>query len=277
VRSDVVARMLDVGMQRLTGLTSTADTWAKLFDPGQAVAMKLSCLPGPPLSTHPELVDAIVGGLKACGVDPRNITGYDMETRQLASVGYDTSSPAPRFIGSDAAGYDAEVSQVRSVGTWFSHVLSQQCSALINVPVLKDHDLAGISGALKSHFGSISNPNKLHFDIQMHIADLNCADVLRQKQRLIVYDALLVCYDGGPSFKPATTVNHGAILLGTDPVAVDTVGLGIIEELRAANGLSPLSSLDRAPTHIALAAGPDRRIGTNDPQKMDVVKVEGLV
>ncbi|MFQ6099241.1 MAG: DUF362 domain-containing protein, partial [Armatimonadota bacterium] len=201
--------------------------------------------------------------------------GFDMQSRQLANVGYDTSGSAPRFVGSDVVGYESEVTQVRSVGTWFSRVVTRGCSALVNVPVLKDHDLAGISGALKCHFGSIANPNKFHFDIQPHIADLNCAAVLREKQRLIVYDALLVCYDGGPAFKPATTVNYGALILSTDPVAADTVGLDVIEKLRAENGLPALSSLKRAPEHVALAAAPERGIVTNDPDKMEIVEVQG--
>jgi len=162
---------------------------------------------------------------------------------------------------------------VMSTGSRFSRIVSQQCSAIVNAPILKDHDGAGITCALKNHFGSINNPNKLHTDhCDPHIADINCAPVIRSKQRIIVCDALMVCYEGGPAYKPATTVPYGAILVSTDPVALDTVGLGIIEELREANGLEPISTEERAPTYIATAADADHRLGANRPADIELVE-----
>lgn len=47
-------------------------------------------------------------------------------------------------------GYEAEPQLSGSVGTCFSKIISRLCTAIINVPVLKDHDLAGISVAMKN-------------------------------------------------------------------------------------------------------------------------------
>ena len=47
-------------------------------------------------------------------------------------------------------GYEPEPQFAGSVGTCFSKIVSHLCTAIINVPVLKDHDLAGISVAMKN-------------------------------------------------------------------------------------------------------------------------------
>ncbi len=69
---------------------------------------------------------------------------------------------------------------------------------IIIMPVRKDHGVAGITGALNIHYGSIHNPNKYHGGgCNPYIADLNNLEQIKSKQRLIVMDALKVQYQGG--------------------------------------------------------------------------------
>ncbi len=273
VREDVVGELLDAAMRSFTGQEGAA-AWRQLFGAGDVVAIKVNCLGGPQLRTHPELVAHIVRGLESAGVARTSIIIYDRMTSELRECGFEvrTGGAGPLCYGTDEVGYDGEPSVVRSVGTCFSRIVSQGCNAIINVPVLKDHDLAGLSGALKNHFGSIHNPNKLHLDrCTPYIADLNCAAVLRDKQRLIVYDGLLACYDGGPAFKADTTAAYGAVAVATDPVAADTVALDMLEKLRGRAGLPPLTGGDRAPQYLALAGDADRKLGTADLAEIEVL------
>ncbi len=272
---DVVGTMLEAAMLAASGAPSLADAWGTYVRPSDVVAVKVNCLGGPSLCTHPELVDRMVEGMLQASVAAGNIITYDRQTDELEQCGY-TVQPrtelGARCYGTDAVGYDPEWTVVMGTGTRFSRVVSQQCTAIVNAPILKDHDLAGITCALKNHFGSINNPNKLHTDhCNPHIADINAAPALRDKQRISICDALMVCYEGGPGFKPDTTVPYGAILVSTDPVALDTVGLGIIEELREANGLEPISSQERAPTYIATAADDEHQLGTNRLEDIEIV------
>jgi uncharacterized protein (DUF362 family) len=171
------------------------------------------------------------------------------------------------------SGYDPEISESRAVGTCLSRIVSTKASAIINLPLLKDHDLAGISVALKNHFGSINNPNKMHTDhCTPYVADLNLMPAIRDKQRLIVCDALLVTFDGGPSFNPQHTARYGALLVGTDPVAIDAIGLQIIEDLRKRHGLEPIAAQARAPRYIAVAGR--YGLGVADPAKIKTITVE---
>jgi len=246
-----------------------------LFRPSDVVAVKVSCLPGPPLSSHPELVVALAKRLReAIGIDASNIIVYDKTFAELEVVGFKAEADSYRALGNDQAGYDEEPTVSGEAGSCYSRVISETATAILNVPLLKDHDLAGLSGALKNHFGSIHNPNKMHTNhCCPYVADVNCAPHIRDKQRLIVYDALLVCYDGGPSYKPDTTVAYGAIMVATDPVAADAVGFDLIEKLRAQHGLPPIAGSERAPKYLQVAADPAHQLGVADLKSIDVREV----
>ena len=277
VDASAVSDMIAQGMRALLDEDTPEAAFAALFAPQDVVAIKVNCLAGPPLSSHPEVANALADRLAGVGIPRGAIIIYDRESRELAAVGYSISrQPGDvRCLGSDEVGYDSEPTLQGSVGTCFSRILSSMATALINVPVMKDHDVAGVSGALKNHYGSIHNPNKLHMDhCSPYIADLNCADAIRSRQRLIVFDALFACYDGGPGYKPATTVGLGQLLFATDPVAIDWVCHQQIEDLRRRNGLAPLEAEERAPVYIAEAASPERGLGNADADSVEVVDVE---
>lgn len=261
-----IRAMLDGAMARLTGKPDAAAAWATLFSPDDVIAIKVNCLPAPPLATHPEIVTAIISGLRAAGVPDGNIIIYDRLTRELERAGFSPNTRSGvRCFGSDQSGYDAEPTEAGVVGCCLSRIVSEMCTAVINVPVVKDHDLAGISIALKNHFGSINNPNKQH---QNHccpqVADVNLLAPIRAKQRLVIADALIVTYDGGPAYKPAGSTRLKTILAATDPVALDAVGHDIIERLRRGAGLPTLAAEDRAPKYIAVAADGDHQLGVAD-------------
>lgn len=261
-------------MMALTGAQSAAEAWRQLFSPRDVVALKVNALAGPDLSTHPELCHAVAAGLAAGGVPEDQVIVYDRFTEELAVLGLEPNrrGRGMRVLGSDETGYDPEPTVVKAVGTCFSRILSELATAVINLPVLKDHDLAGLSGALKNHYGSIHNPNKLHLDhCHPYIADLNCAEVIRAKQRLVICDALRVCYEGGPAFNPEATVSQGTLLVTTDAVAADAVGLQMLEDLRVAHGLAPIMSQERAPRYIALAA--EYGLGNAAMERIEKVQV----
>jgi uncharacterized protein (DUF362 family) len=278
ISAPAVEQMVNTGVGALTGEAETAAAWGKYFEAGERVAVKVNCLSGPPVATHPEVTDAVAVGLQAAGVAPEDILIYDRLTAELETSGFTVSKgrTGVKCFGSDEVGYDDTPTTVKRVGTCFSRIVSEWCQAIVNVPVLKDHDLAGLTGALKNHYGSVHNPNKLHGQPEdrcsPYVADLNCAELLRSRERLIVYDALMVCYEGGPGHKPATTVPFGAIMMATDPVAADTVGLKLLDELRAEHGLEPLAGSEREPTYLAVAGDADHQLGCNDLAKITVLE-----
>ena len=271
-----VAAMLDRAMAALSPAEAAWAAWRALFRPSDVVAMKVNCLAGPALSSHPELAAAVARSLaEHAKVSADSIIVYDRDSGELQAVGFDRSGESGyRCWGTDEVGYDAEPTTTFQAGSCYSRIVSEQATEIVNVPVLKDHDLAGLSGALKNHFGSIHNPNKMHMDhCTPYVADVNCAPCIRDRHRLVVCDALLVCYDGGPGYKPDTTEAYGAVIVSVDPVAADVVGFSLIEELRQQHGLPAIAGTERAPRSLEVAADSDHSLGVANLSEIDLVEV----
>ena len=268
---DVLKNMLDSAIKGLTGKEQVKDAWNHYFDKGETVGIKINTLVGLRMTTHRELTYLIADSLANIGIKPENIIIWDKLDRDLISAGYEIKRKGK---GYKCYGTNDDYSGLiihRSIASRFSLILNQ-CSSLINVPVLKHHCLAGVTISLKNWFGAINNPNKYHdYNCDPFIADVNDVPILRNKQRLIICDALTAQYEYGPSYRRKYVWNFNGLLLATDPVALDYIGLRIIDDKRKENGLKPLLKTDCPPKHIATAADSEHKLGTNDPAKIDVL------
>lgn len=267
--SDVVNR----GMCSLTGKKTPDQAWRCLFRPNDVVGIKVNALGGRPIATHPKVVDAIVKGLKLAGIPDENIVVWDRLTRELSHAGYtiNRSRNGVQCFGTDTD-YDHNPEIVGSIGSCFSGIVSSYCTALINVPVLKDHDLAGVSLSLKNFYGAIHNPNKYHDNnCDPYIADLNTHPYIKDKLRLVVCDAITLQYQGGPAHKPQYALDYRSLLFSQDSVAIDRIGATIIEEKRKEKALPSLKEAGRDPTHIATAA--KKGLGASDPDQIEFVEI----
>ena len=174
--------------------------------------------------------------------------------------------------GTNRTGYTRTVFEYGSVGSLISRILHDQCTAIINLPILKDHGIVGMSMALKNLFGAINNPNKYHEDVgDPYVADVNMLPDIRKKTRLTICDAITPQYEGGPPFMPQWAWRMDSLIAASDMVAMDHIGWGIIEEKRLEMGLSSLAESGREPTYIATAASVERCLGTNDPNRIEVI------
>jgi len=263
--------MLDRSMQSLYAADSPVDAWKKVVRPGEVVGLKVNGLAGRGISTSVPLVEAICERLREAGIRQKDIVIWDRLNADLESSGFRLASGPDRIrcIGNEALGYEDDLSVYGSVGSRVARTLTRTCDAVINLPVLKDHSIAGITIALKNMFGAIHNPNKYHLNVgDPYVADVNMLLPIRQKVRLHICDALTAQYEGGPSFMPQWTWPFNGLLASLDPVALDTVGWQIIEQKRAEKGMMSLQALKRAPGYIATAADARHQLGTNDPNRI---------
>jgi len=140
------------------------------------------------------------------------------------------------------------------------------------VPILKDHGTAGVTIAFKNHYGSFDNPGAHHGNnCDPYLADLYSLPAIREKTRLIVCEAIRPLANGGPGLNNQYLWDYNGILVATDPVAMDYQGWQIIEARRKEIGLPPLAQTGRPVRHLATAAR--MGLGTNDPEKMRVIKI----
>lgn len=259
IRSDLVREMVDRAVLELTGADSVAAAWAMLLpglQPTDAVGIKVNVI-NPKLPTHPEVVAAVVDGLLAMGMDANRILIWDrVGDSALGSFpksGYplNAGDSGVRCLGTDheQAGWDPKVKvRVSSVGLEFpvSRLAGEMVKYTINLPVLKDHNVPGITYALKNYYGCIplldapllakvkaARMHTGHGDPQ--IAELYNHPVFRDKTRLHLGDALLFSHVNGPG-GPATAAAY-TLHAATDPVAMDSVGLEIIDRKRQEAGL----------------------------------------
>jgi len=270
-------RMLEAGLGLLTGLDDPAASWARFFGKRDTIGIKVNCLGGRGMCTRPALARAAAESLQALGIRPDQVIVWDRSDRELSRCGFPVSmkgNGAFRCFGTDHAGvgYEQDLTVQESIGSRFSTLITRHCTAMINMPVLKDHGLCGVTGALKNTFGTLHNPNKYHEDrCDPFVADANCVPFVRQKNRLVVCDALTVQYKGGPAFHEQWAEPLGALLLSSDPVALDSVGAGILDRIRREKGLPPLEQDGGLPAYIRTAGDPARRLGRFRAEEIDFV------
>lgn len=268
--------MLDRAMQSLYDRDSPAEAWRSVVRPGEVVGLKVNCLAGRGISTTVPLVECICERLQEAGIPQKDIVIWDRLNSDLESAGFRIASRPDRIrcFGNDASGYEEELAIHGSVGSLLSRTLTRVCDAVINLPVLKDHGIVGVTLALKNLFGVIHNPNKYHLTAgDPYVADVCMLPPVRQKIRLTICDATTAQYEGGPSFMPQWTWPFNGLMLSQDPVALDYTGWQIIERKRAERGLKPLQAEGRSPNYIATAADPQHRLGTNNPALIERVEV----
>jgi hypothetical protein len=256
VNREVSGNFLNESIKRITGLSSVISAWKSLFNANEKVGIKLSCLPGRKLSSSKGLVGAILDGLNLAGVKAKNIHIWERSNRELERAGFKITTHGVRVFGTDAlrgGGYSTAIEYAGSVGTCFSLIL-QHVDAIINVPVLKDHDIAGISNGMKNFFGAIYNPNKFHDNnCNPYIADLCTHRFINKKLRLIVCDASRIQVHNGPAFYSKYAWEYGGLLVSHDPVALDYIGWQIIEKRRKKLKIKSLKESGREPKYIKTA------------------------
>lgn len=248
-----------------------AEAFRRHFSPQDRVGIKVNCLSGRRMSTHVELVDAIAEKLIQAGVPPENILIWDRMNDDLRKGGYTIKAFGESFacVGCDVLGYERELTVHRSIGSLFVKAVTRLCTAQINVPVLKDHGIVGVTLGMKNFFGAIHNPNKYHPDRgDPYVADLYSHPDIGGKVSMTIVDALEVQCEGGPPFQPQWCEDYGGLLLSNEPVALDRIGWKLIEDLRRVKGFPSLKEANREPTYIHTAA--ELGLGSDDLNKIDL-------
>ena len=271
--AEVVTAMVNKAVATLTGKPVLA-AWKSIFKPTDVVGIKVNCIAGPRMSTRPAVAMAVAQGAVTAGVKPEKVIIYERTAGELMNVGFtiNKDGPGTRCVGIAPDGWAAEETAFGRFRGPLAKLVAEQITALANVPVLKDHDSAGVTFALKNHFGSIQNPGAQHHDFHGTIADLNAVPAIRQKARLVIGDCLLALPDGGPAVRGSDVIWEAkAVLAAFDPVAADFVAWQMLDEQRRTMGLKSLAEVGREPRFIANAAAAG--LGTNDPAKIRTVKV----
>ncbi len=272
---DLLRALLDAAMQKVTGAPDAAAAWRAVFGPKDRVGIKVNTLGR---STHPAVVDAIVAGLRSADVPAENIIIWDRFDVELAQAGYklNKSGSGVQCRGTDGerigSGYQRDIEVSGEIGSCFSRIVAEEVTALICVPVLKDHSLAGASLGMKNFYGAIHNPNKYHDrNCDPYVVDVVSHPFIAPKWRLTVCDATRGQYHAGPTRHPGYTWPFGGLIVSRDFVAADAVAADLLCAQRKAKGLASLAQEKRPASHIATAAA--RGLGVADLNRIERIEV----
>jgi uncharacterized protein (DUF362 family) len=285
---------LDRALTELTGADHPIEAWRRFFEPGDAVGIKVVPNGHPQHPTSPELILVVLDGLLAAGVKLKEIVVFDRYQGEFLQAGYQNMLPDGVTFGGltpanvrasqldvsfdvndPVAGYDPDefvymdlVSALndpkddRAYRSHLGKLVTKRLNKIVCLPCLKDHGSAGVTGALKnmSH-GLVNNVERSHSNpwtnaCNMFIPTVVRHPIIRQKCVLQILDGIRGIWQGGPFGRdPEWAWDYNALLVATDPVALDHVEWDIIDAKRKEMGVPGVGAVGR------LAADPFNREG----------------
>ncbi len=178
--------------------------------------------------------------------------------------------PTPHLNPTHQEVVDAVKSSLMEAGIPEEKILDAQggpekpkaCTALVALPALKAHWLTGLGTVMKIYILYSGKPSYYHQENNAKLGETWSLPFVKGKTRLVLVDALHPLCDKGPQPDPRYKWAYNGLIAGTDPVAVDTVSLRIIEEKRKAMRGEPWP-LSPPPLCVE-AADKDYGLGTSD-------------
>lgn len=269
-KPDAAREMVNRAVIELSGRPDLAQAWRAFVHPSDRVAIKVNGLGLRNMASNKEVVEAIAEGLVAAGVPATQITVYDQWDSFMAATRVNVRGlPAGARVLCHNGTRLSPQTRVDSGSTQYALPLLE-ATAVIGVPLIKDHSLCGFTGALKNMtHGSIRNPEAFHRHLcSPQIAELYAHDAIKSRVRLHIMDAFKAVYHGGPRDNPEHRVAYEAVFASTDPVALDRVGSDIVDELRRQNHMTTLAQRGLPPRYIEAAEG--LGLGVADRTRIEV-------
>jgi uncharacterized protein (DUF362 family) len=269
--------MIDEGIKALTGESAVGDAWLTIFPnltSDQVIGIKINTASSQ-LPTHPNVVLPLIDSLTQMTFSgnpfpENNIIIWDRNNSELTNAGYtiNTGSQRARCFGTNpSVGYASTQHSVNGVNNRFSQILEGLCDHILNVSVLKNHGVAGVTLCMKNHYGTASNVAWMHGNAcDPYIPALNAVirDECDGKDRLKILDAIFGAHYGGPGGPPTFVQNE--ILMSVDPVAIDTLGCGILSD----HGCQTINLAH----HVATAAEAPWNLGNHDLGDINIIQIE---
>ena len=305
VDTDKVRKAVQKSLQALTGETDISKAWLQFVSPEDIIGLKLNPIGGKLLSNRPEMVEVIIEGLMTAGIPRSNIIIWDRRLFQLHEAGFTKERfPGIQILGTEMKGpnddfydpdgklwardnidrdyfkYTADVEMAynkdmlpyminEGKDSYFTKIATQTCTKIINLPVLKNAG-ASVTLCLKNlSYGTMSNTSRLHRLWNQSVSEPVAVPCLRDKVVLNIVDGLKACYDKGPGANAQFIWDANQILVGTDPVAVDTIGYEFMIKERMKRGVQQLE--DKARREFLVIAQ-DLKLGVADRDTIDLMK-----
>jgi uncharacterized protein (DUF362 family) len=299
----VVRGMVNRLIMAVTHQPDIAKAWASLVSPKDKVGIKISAAGGELFTTHRDVVNAIIDGLVAAGIQRGNIIVWDRELGGIKDAGYrpDAEGYQLRSIP-PRDGYDPKASfsaplmgkliwgdleyipdrwraplasdtENTSDSSHFCRILSSEVTKVINVPVMSDSEGSGLAGCLYNMtIPNVDNWRRFSDSSSLgtsSITEIYSNPVIAKKVVLNLMDGLIAQYAGGPEAEPNYAIHYATLMASKDPVAIDSIALKKIESWRANAHLPPIADIAG---YVGVA--PQLGLGNADPSRIEIRTVE---
>ncbi|MCK4657942.1 MAG: DUF362 domain-containing protein [Phycisphaerae bacterium] len=261
VHPELLRQMLRIGLAAVTGIENEKQAWQSLLTPDDVIGLKFNQSGAEGLKTTQAMAKVLVASLVDSGWDPRQLVTLEIHSRLNRELG--TTPPSREWQPDEV--------QFGEARDRLSKVL-EQVTAIVNIPFLKHHNIAGITCCLKnlSH-ALVKHPARFHSNkCSPYIGDIVALPQIRRKLRLHVVNALRIVIDNGPEARPPYIRKRGGLLLGVDPVAVDAIALELLNRVRLGEGLGKVE--DRQGEVAYLSAAAARGLGRHELHQIDYVR-----
>jgi len=258
--------MVRRGIIALTGKETPRDAWLSLVSTQDTIGLKVYSKPGENSGTRPTVVSAVVQGLIAAGVPPKQIVIWDREAEDLREAGFfDLGEElGVRVAAASRAGWDqTNYYETPLIGnlvfgdleferkeettgrkSFVSKLVSQEMTKIINITPLLNHNTAGVCGNLYSlAMGSVDNSHRFEGDpgrLAQAVPELYALPILGDRVVLNITDALICQYEGGQR----GLLHYSAVLnqlrFSRDPVALDTLSVKELDRQRRLARAAPV-------------------------------------
>jgi hypothetical protein len=259
VNPAIIRQMIDRALMELTGAKDETAAWRMVGRADDFVAIKHNSIGRATLHSHTEINDAVAAQLAACAqVKPDRILAVD---RTVPAPYNELSAPFTL--------------PTRGLQTRLRRLYTDQATAIVNVGILKSHGTVGLSAALKNHLGSISNPAAYHYwepdRLPKSVPELNALPPIRTKTRLVIIDAIRPLFAGGPIDDPQYRWDYRGLIVSTDPVAAEAVGMRILEAKRTESRKAPWPM---TAARLMVAHAQQIGLGNADADRIDLVEAK---
>ena len=153
------------------------------------------------------------------------------------------------------------------------NLIFKEATALINARPARSHHWSGMGGCIKNYIMFVPSPSDYHGDACADLAKIWDLPLVKNKTRLNVLVMLTPLFHGiGPHhFSKEYTWPYKGLIVGKDPVAVDTVGVQILQAQRQ-RYFGEQKPMQTSPHHITLAAT-RHHLGHTSPEHIELTRL----
>jgi uncharacterized protein (DUF362 family) len=272
-KPEIAKSLLEKAMMEFTGASNLTTSMARFISKDDVVAIKVNGIAGQKatytMATNFEVILPVVEAVLALGVPASKITVYEQFPDFLAGTRVNVRKwklPDGVAVGThnNADHKMPEIKVYQGIKTKYARIFTD-ATAVINISMIKDHSISGYTGLMKNMtHGNVNNPHEHHANqASPQIAMLYNHPIVTSRVRLHITDAFKVMYDKGPLDKdPKTRIPHGALYVCSDPIAMDTMGIKVVNDERKQRNLPSLADAGREPRYVQ--SGADFGLGIHD-------------